>query len=407
MKRASSAGAAVGGLWLLAWLLAAGGCARSPAAKPQSGPPEVTVARPVVRSVVDFEDFPARLDAVASVDVRARVSGYLKEIGFKDGVEVPENTLLFVIDPRPYDAVLAQAKAKVEALNARLTQCNADLARAQKLLPTGAMTQEEYDAVVASRAEAAGSIAGAEAEVDRANLNVEFTRVTAPIAGRVSRTLITEGNLVTADTTLLTNLVSLDPIYAYFNVDERTVQSIREPRPAETDGPKRIQDIEVLLALAADAGFPHKGHLDFVDNRVDPSTGTIQIRAVFANPKTAQGTRALVPGYFARVRIQEDTPRQALTVPERALMTDQGQKYVLVVDDTNVVHRRPVKVGLLQDGQREIAEGLDADDRVIVEGLLRVRPGVTVKPHPAEPEAAPEAAGPAAPSKPDGGDATT
>jgi len=335
---------------------------------------------PVVRQITDYEDFTGRLEAKAAVEVRARVTGYLDRVLFKEGTEVKQGDPLFEIDPRSYQAELKQAEANLAQSQARLRRCERDLKRATDLLPQNAISQDDFDQAVGDRDEAQAAVRLAEASRDLAQLNLTFTRVTAPITGRISRQLIDPGNMVKADETALTTIVSMDPIYAYFDQDERTLLRVR--RLVRAGVLKTLQEasVSVLLGLVDEEGFPHEGRIDFADNRVDAMTGTLRLRGVFANPQ-----RMLSPGMFVRIRLPIGTPHAAVLVSEQALGTDQGQNFVYVVNRKNeVVHRR-VNVGPLDSGMRVIEKGLAKDERVIVTGLQRVRPGVKVTPRMLEP----------------------
>ncbi len=281
---------------------------------------------------------------------------------------------LFHIDPRPFQAALDQAKGQVAQLEARLARAEADVARDERLLPKGAASQKDLDTAIADRGEARAGLQSARAAVDQAALNLEFTRVTAPIGGRISRYLITEGNLVTMNTTLLTTIVSIDPMYAYFEVDERTVLRVRELIRAGKAQSASDVTIPVLLGLANEAGYPHRGTINFVDNQVNPQTGTLRVRGVFPNQD-----ESLSPGLFARVWVPVGEPRPALLVTDRAIDTDQGQKILYVVNGKSEVVSRPIRVGALHDGLRVIEDGLKPGEGVIVNGLQQVRPGVTVE----------------------------
>ena len=359
--------------------LALTGCARAPSEAPAAAPPPVTVSYPVEREVTDYADFTARTAAVDSVELRARVSGYLDKVNFKEGALVQKGDVLFEIDPRTYKAVLKNAEGNLAAAEARVVRLNSDFTRAQRVIGSGAMSREEYDKISGDRGEAMASQAALKAAVERAQLDLGFTKVIAPVSGRISRYFVTVGNLVQAGDltsgTLLTTIVSVDPMYAYFDVDEHTVlrvkQLIREGKAKTPDD----LDIPVWLGLANEDGHPHRGTVHFVDNQVNSRTGTLRVRGVFPNKD-----EALSPGYFARVRVPIGVPHKALLVTERALDTDQGQKVVYVVDKDNQVASRPVRLGALHDGWREITDGLKPGERVIVNGLQQVRPGMTVEP---------------------------
>jgi RND family efflux transporter MFP subunit len=352
--------------------------------KPQlavTRPQVVLVSQPVTREVTDFEDFTGRSDAVFSVEVRARVTGYLDQVRFEDGSEVKEGDLLFQIDPRPYEAALAAAEATVIQSEAHQRRLEADHRRASHLFTRGAISREEVDRIVGDYAEASAAVGIAKAQRDLTKLNLEFTKVTAPIGGRTSRRLVDPGNLVQADQTALTTIVSLDPIYVYFDIDERTLLRLRRLIREGRIKSRTEAEVPVLVGLSDEEGYPHRGFINFSDNRVDPSTGTLRVRGVMPNPKPAQGSfRFLSPGLFMRVRLPIGTPHQSILIDEQALGTDQGKKFLYVVNDKNEVVYRPVKVGSLNEGKRVIEEGLAPGERVIVSGLQRVRPGVKVEP---------------------------
>jgi RND family efflux transporter MFP subunit len=359
------------------------GCTREPSPLAAVPPPEVSVAPPLEREVTDYDEYTGRLAALEEVEVRARVRGYLIKVNFTEGAEVKQGDVLFEIDPRPFQAELDAAKGQVAQWEAKLTRAEADVARNERLLPKGAASQKDLDTAIADRGEARAAIQSARAQVESAALDLEFTRVTAPISGRVSRAFVTKGNLVNAsagEATLLTTIVSVDPIYVYFDIDERALLQYQQAARAQAGESERIPNVReakipVQLGLATEAGFPHEGVVDFVDNRVDPQTGTIRVRAAFANTN-----RVFTPGLFARVRVPVGDKYQAVLVPDRAIGTDQGQKYVLAVNDKNVVEYRAVKLGRLHDGLRVIQEGLQPGELVIVSGIQRARPGLTVTP---------------------------
>jgi RND family efflux transporter MFP subunit len=359
--------------------LVAAGCAPRPSEEPASDPIPVTVSSPVEREVTDYADFTARTAAVDSVELRARVWGYLDKVNFKEGALVKKGDALFEIDPLTYQAALNQAVGNLASIEARVERLNADLKRARRLVGTGAMSREEYDKIAGDQGEAESSRAALKAAVERAKLDLGYTKVTAPVSGRVSRYVVTVGNLVQAGDqgggTLLTTIVSVDPMYAYFDVDEYTVLRVRRLIREGKAISARDGEVPVWLGLANEEGFPHQGTINFVDNQVNPRTGTLRVRGVFPNKD-----EALAPGYFGRVRVRIGFPHQALLVSERALDTDQGQKIVYVVNRDNKVVSRPVRVGALHDGLREITDGLKPGERMIVNGLQQVRPGITVEP---------------------------
>ena len=358
----------------LAAALVLSSCGARPVPPP---PPKVKVVQPVAREVTEWDEYTARLDAVDSVEVRPRVSGYLQSVHFQDGAIVRKGDLLFSIDPRPYEAGLRRAAAEVELAKSRLTLAQRNSARAADLLASHAISQEEADIRQSNLRQAEASVDEAQAAADAAKLDVEFTRVTAPVGGRVGRKLVTEGNLITGGVgtqgTLLTTIVSLDPIYAYFEADEgsllkygRLARSGQRPSSREYKNP-------VHVALADEEGFPHEGTMDFVDNQVDRGTGTIVGRALLPNPDLR-----LIPGLFARLRLPGSGQYRAILVPDEAIGSDQSQKFVFVVDGERKAQYRPVKIGPLIDGLRVVREGLTVDDWIIVAGLQRARPGLEV-----------------------------
>lgn len=353
-------------------------CPRQQAAAPPPPPPKVTVSQPILREVVEWDEFTGRLEAVESVEVRARVSGYLQSVHFTDGAIVKKGALLFVIDPRPYQAELNRAKAATEQALARYQRTQKDFARAQELIKSRAMSQEEVDTRGADQREAQEAVQAARAAVESAQLNVEFTQVRAPIGGRISREYVTVGNLINggaADSTLLTRIVSVDPIYCYFDVDERSyLKYVRLSRSGERPSSREVKN-PVQLALANETGFPHQGYIDFVDNRLDANTGTMTGRAVIPNPDLL-----LTPGLFARVRIPGSGTYKALLLPDEAIGTDQTQRFAFVVNDQHTVEYRRVTLGPIIDGLRVIRDGLKPEDWVVVNGVQRVRTGAQVDP---------------------------
>jgi RND family efflux transporter MFP subunit len=337
--------------------------------------PEVLVALPTLKEVTDYEDFPGRTAAVNAIDVRARVTGYLDKMNFKEGAEVKQGEVLFEIDPRPYEAQLARADAALFQAEAHRDRLEADYKRAVSLLPKGAIGREEYDRITGDRLEASAAVGVARANLEIAKLNVTFTKVTAPISGRISRRFIDPGNLVKADDTVLTSLVSLDPIFAYFDLDERTALRLQALIRDGKINWSHEGTVPVHLGLGNEEAFPRQGTINFADNQVDPDTGTWRLRGLFKNP-----THVLSPGLFVRIRLPIGDRFLATLVPEQAIGTDQGQKFVYVVDADGKVEYRRVKVGRLQEGQRVILEGLAKDEPIVVSGLQRVKHGAQVTP---------------------------
>jgi RND family efflux transporter MFP subunit len=386
---------------LIIWVTCSG-CSPEPPDKGEKSAVTVTVSKPIERDVADYVDFTGRTDAVFSLDVRARVTGYLVEMPFVEGAVVKKGDLLFRIDPRPYQAQYDQAQAQVTLCGAKLKLAKADNVRAKGIyaMNPGAMSRQDLDKYQAAEEEAAAEVEAAKAALETHNLNLGFTEVASPIDGRVSRYYLTLGNLVNQDQTLLTTVVSEDPMYAYFDVDEMTVLRIARLKMQGNVDYLRTKQVEVLMGLEDETGFPHRGYADFANNVVDKSTGTVSVRGVFANPNSPSGRRLLRPGMFVRIRLMLGNPRPAVLVADQALATDQGQKYLLVVDDQNTVQYRRVEAGPLQeDGLRVIKKGLKPDEMVIVSGLQLVRPRMKVEkevlPMPTKPAPAAEDAMPA------------
>jgi RND family efflux transporter MFP subunit len=337
----------------------------------------VKVVQPLVREITEWDEFTARLDAVDSVEVRPRVGGYLESIHFRDGAFVKKGDLLFSIDQRPYVAVLRRAEADRGVANSRLALARKNYERVATLLASRAISQEEADVRESGVRQAEASVQVAEASVEAARLDVEFTQVSAPISGRIGRKLVTEGNLITggpgSQGTLLTTIVSLDPIYVYFEADEGSFLKYERLKRTGERPSSRDYKNPVHVGLADDRGFPREGFMDFVDNQIDRGTGTIVGRAVLPNPDLS-----LTPGLFARLRLPGSGRYRATLLPDGAIASDQSQKYVFVVDQEHKTRYRPVKIGPLVDGLRVVREGVGAEDWVVVAGLQRVRPGLTV-----------------------------
>lgn len=355
------------------------GCARQTAQPPPS-PPSVTVAPVERKEVVEWDEFTGRTEAVESVDVRPRVSGYIQEVRFQSGQLVKKGDVLFVIDPRWHRAAFDQRQAEFEQAKVRLDNARREADRTPQLLANKAISTEDADARQARYQEAKAALLAAQGALDSAKLDLEYTEVRAPIDGRVSRALLTEGNYVSGiagAASLLTTLVSVDPVYVYADIDENSLlkfNALAQARKLETNGDGNIP-VELQLADEEGKGFPHKGHIESFDNHLDPNTGSILLRAVFPN-----NDGRIVPGLFARIRVPLSERRPALLVEERAIGTDQAQKYVLTLTGTNTVAYQSVKLGPLVDGKRIVRSGLEGGEKIVVNGLQRVRPGMPVSP---------------------------
>jgi multidrug efflux system membrane fusion protein len=368
---------------LLAIVLSA--CSEKPpqqAAAATAAPP-VTVAQPVKRTVTDWDEFTGRFEAVQEVQVRARVGGYVNSVEFRDGAMVNTGDLLYVIDSRPFEAVAEQANGQLSDARAKVELAKRELDRALTLTLNQTVTEATVDQRRQALQAAHAAEMQAEGTLKAAQLNVEFTHVLAPIAGRVSRHLVTPGNLVQGSdngaSTLLTTIVSLDPIYMYFDVDEATYLKNNKlwfegRRPSSRDTPNPVQ-----VALTGETKPSHDGKMDFIDNRLDVSTGTLRSRAVISNRDLS-----ILPGQFGRVRLIGSSPYEALLIPDTAIATDQSRKIVFVVKEDDTVEARTVTLGPLDEGLRVIREGLKADDRIIVDGIQRARVGAKVTPHQAQ-----------------------
>lgn len=357
------------------------GCGRPGAgdAHASNGPPpapEVEVAEVALQAIRPWDEFNGRIEAVESVQLRSRVSGYIERIAFAEGQEVKKGQLLFVIDQRPYRAALASAQAQLERARAAAGLAQTQDQRARQLVAENAVSREEADTRAATLAQATAQVRAAEAELATARLQLDFTEVRSPITGRASRALLTVGNMAQADQSVLTTLVSQDPVYAYFDADEH---SFLRYQKAGLSGRGRA----VRVALVGDSGFAHAGALDFSDNQLQPGTGTMRLRARLANPD-----RVLTPGLFARVQMQsgqdpQGGESQALLIDDKAVLTDQDRKYVYVVGEGNVAERRDLTLGRMVDGRRLVEKGLAAGDRLVVGGVQRIYyPGMPVNPRP-------------------------
>src|SRR5436190_5242024 len=353
------------------------GCGRQ-LAEQRPAPPVVTVAPVESQELIEWDEFTGRTEPVESVEVRPRVSGYIQEVRFQSGQLVKKGDVLFVIDPRWHQAEFDRLQAEAERAKVQLENARREAQRATQLLANKAISTEEGDARVARFQEAKAALLAAEAARDSVKLDLEYTAVRAPIDGRVSRALLTEGNYVNGvagAASLLTTIVSVDPVYVYADIDEETLlkfNALARAKKLETNG---AGDIPVELQLADEEGFPHQGHIESFDNRLDPNTGSILLRAVFPN-----GAGRIVPGLFARIRVPLSERHHALLVAERAIGTDQAQQYVLTLTPTNTVAYQAVKLGPVVEGKRIVRSGLEAGQQIVVNGLQRVRPGMPVTP---------------------------
>ncbi len=358
-------------LTLLALPLAA-----PPQAHAQGGPaspPPVVVAKPVVKDIVEYDDYTGRFEASESVEVRARVTGYLDSVDFVDGAMVKAGDPLFTIDPRPYQAAFDRAKSLVEQAQSRLDFAQSDLARAENLRTTGNIADQLLDQRRQAFLQAQAELAAAKASAESSRLDLEFTKIRAPIGGRTSRHLVSAGNLVRVNDTLLTTIVAVDPIRFYFDVDERSYLAYARTA-SSAFGPKGT-GTDVTVATSDERDPKRPGKLDFVDNRLDEATGTVRTRAILPNADLY-----LRPGMFGRIRIPGSDRYRGILVPDEAVASDQDRRIVYVVADDGSVTPRAIRPGPMEDGYRVVREGLKGDETIVVNGLMRVRPGVKVSP---------------------------
>jgi RND family efflux transporter MFP subunit len=351
-------------------------CARNEAAEAPAAPPTVHAAKVVSKPVTEFDEFTGRFEAVERVEVRPRVSGYVVATKFEQGHEVKKGDILYVIDPRPYQATLKHAQAELARAKTQATLAASERVRATKLVEKRAISQEEFDTRTSGNEQAAANLMAAEAAVEAAALDLSFTEVRAPISGLVGRAEITAGNLVAAGQTLLTTVVSINPIYVSFDGDEQVyLKYVGLDLRGELKSSRNARN-PVWAGLADEQGHPHQGVMVFLDNELDPATGTIHARGLFQNPD-----RRFTPGMFARVKLIGSGQYDALLINDSAIGTDQSVKFVLRVGKDSKIEYTPVKLGPLIDGLRVVREGLRANDVIVVKGLQQVRPGMPVTPY--------------------------
>ena len=361
--------------------LTVAGCHKGEHAMPQMPPPTVSVEKPERRQLNEWDEYTGRLEAKETVELRPRVSGLIKSVEFVEGADVKEGTLLFKIDPRSYHATAEGALAEFERAQNKETQMLNERNRAKGLVGSKAISAEDFDSREKAYIESQAAARSAKATLDLANLNVEYTEIKAPISGRIGRALVTKGNFVSGGNTVLTMIVSTSPVYLYVDVDESAALKYRRIFGKGADNDDAEIHIPCWMQLGDETEWKQEGEIDFMDNRVEPSTGTMRVRAVFKNVKGP----SLAPGLFARLRVPASKKFDALLVPEMVIGSDQSMKYVMVVDDKGMAQPKPVKLGPAIDGKRIVREGLTGDENVIVNGQAKVRPGMPVaveKPEP-------------------------
>lgn len=339
-------------------------------------PPAVTVAQPLVRPVTNYLEETGTTVAVERIEIRARVQGYLQEVYFKDGQDVKKGDKLYLIQPNEYEAKVAAGKAEVETMKVALTRAEIELKRQTEMFKESATSQANVDTAQAERDSGLAALDAAKAALNFAALDLEYTAITAPIDGRVERTLVRGGNLVGGiAATQLTTVMKYDPIHVYFNISERALLRLQKNSKGNTEGKRDISGIKAYLRTTLDKGFPFEGHLDYADLGVDQSTGTFTLRAIFPNPDMK-----LLPGLFVRIRISVGATENAVLVPERSVGADQSGRYVMIVGDDNIVERRNVRLGTKMGDMVVVIEGLEGKQTIVVDGLQRARPGVAVTP---------------------------
>lgn len=375
LKRPSGFWCVLGGIGVLAGLLA--GCDQKQAGPPQAAVPVVTVAAPVAQEITDYDEYTGRVQAVQSVEIRPRVGGFIDSIEFTDGQVVKAGQVLFRIDQRPFQIALQEAEASAVRAQAQLRIAELELERQVEMRKMNATSQLELDQAQGKKDSSVGAVAEAKAAVDKAKLDLDYSVINAPIEGKVSRPLITVGNLVnpgSGGNNVLTTIVSVNPMYVYFDIDERSFLKYQQMGRQRGGNPDNIRNakVPILVGFSGEAEAKRPGMLDFADNQVNAGTGTISVRGVLDN-----ADRFLTPGLFATVHVQISDPHPVLLVPDRAIGSDQGSKYVLKVNAENVVESQRVELGA-KVGELRVVSGVKADDRIIVNGMLRARPGAKV-----------------------------
>ena len=341
----------------------------------QGGPPPVTVAKPVVKSIIEDDEFVGRFEARSEVVVRARVTGYLEEVHFQDGTLVEKGATLFTIDPRQFSTALRQAEAQIDVATATFDFAKEQLDRARSLIANGNIAQSVLDQRREAFLLAQGALEQARAALELASLDLEYSQITAPMTGRIDQALVDPGNLVLANDTELTSIVSLDPIYFYFDIDERYFLAYARDARARGVSLQEGGGLDVRVTLSDAKIPPLTGRLDFSENRIDRNTGTMRVRAILDNPN-----EVLTPGLFGRVNVPGSLPYEGILIPDAAIVADQNRRLVMTVDEAGNVTPRPVRPGPRIDGYRVIREGLDGSETIVIEGLLRARPGAVVTP---------------------------
>jgi RND family efflux transporter MFP subunit len=381
------------GVVILLVLLTAVGCKKSSA--PQQGPLPVNVVTVIEKEVNEWDEFTGRLEAVESVEIRPRVSGYITEVHIEAGAIIKKGDLLYVIDPRPYQADFDRAAAEFERMQAQLKLAQIELDRAKDLRTKNTISASEFDQKAATYQGASAAAASAEAAKNSAALNLEFTQIKSPIDGRVSDARITLGNLVqpgAGPESVLTTVVSVDPIYAKVDADENAILKYVKLSEEGKRVSARTAKIPAFVELGNETGFPHEGYIDFVDNRLDPGTGTVRARAVLKN----WNPNLITPGFFVRVRVAGATSYRAALIPDKVISSQQGVKYVFVVKEDNTLERRTIETGTMFEGKRIVKSGLKDGEKVVSTRLQLIQPGMPVKPIPEEPPVVPPSDKPAA-----------